>query len=72
MSVDTKTIHNKLENFMTELKPVELTTVSELIKELQGVSPKTKVFVDGTHGYLHIVKDADGNDAVSFDDNKYI
>ena len=48
-------------------KRVELTTVVELIEELKQLPPKTKVYANGTNGYMHIGTDVDGNDCVSFD-----
>ena len=51
---------------------MELTTVVELIEKLKELPPKAKVFVGGTYGYLHIVKDTDGNVVVVFDDNEEI
>jgi hypothetical protein len=51
---------------------MELTTVVELIEKLKELSPKTKVYVGGTYGYLHIVEDENGDTAVSFDDSDEI
>ena len=50
-------------------KRVELTTVVELIEELKQLPPKSKVFVDGTYGYMHIWTDKDGTE-VSFDEDE--
>lgn len=47
---------------------MELTTALELVKELMKLSPNTKIYVGGTTGYMHIVKDKNGNKVVVFDD----
>ena len=47
---------------------VELTDVKSLIKELKKLPSKTKVYANGTSGYMHIGTDSYGNDCVSFDD----
>ena len=52
-----------------ERKRVELTTVVELIKELKQLPPKSKVFVGGTCGYMHIWTDKDGTE-VNFDEEE--
>lgn len=49
---------------------MELTTVIELIEKLKELPPKTKVYVGGTYGYLHIVEDENGDTVVSFDDSE--
>lgn len=51
-------------------RKIELTTVVELIEELKQLTPKTKVYTNGTHGYMHIGKDENGDDCVSFDDKQ--
>ena len=45
-----------------------LTTVRELIEELNELPPETKVYVGGACGYLNIVEDGHGDRVVSFDD----
>ena len=50
-------------------KRIELTTIIELIEELKQLPPKAKVYANGASGYMHIGKDTDGNDSVTFDDS---
>lgn len=50
-------------------KKVELTTVIELIEELKQLPPKTKVYANGTFGYMHIGNDINGDMSVTFDDS---
>ena len=50
-------------------KRIELTTVIELIEELKQLPPKSKVFVGGTCGYMHIWTDKDETE-VSFDEDE--
>ena len=50
-------------------KRIELTTVEDLIKELKQLPPKAKVYTNGLLGYMHIGRDIDGNDSVTFDDS---
>ena len=47
---------------------IPLTTVAGLIRELSKLPSDSKVFVDGTCGYMHIWKDKNGIE-VSFDDD---
>lgn len=47
---------------------MELTTVEELIEALKTFDPETKIYVGGTYGYLNIVEDENGEQAVCFDD----
>ena len=49
---------------------VKLTDVVELIEELKQLPPKTKVYVCGTYGYLHIGEDYDGDVCICFDDDE--
>ena len=51
---------------------MEFTTVMELIEQLAKLPLNAKVYVGGTKGYLHIVKDENGNKVVVFDDSKEI
>lgn len=51
---------------------MELTTTIELIEKLKQLPPKTKIYVCGTYGYLHIIEDENGNLAICFDDNEEI
>lgn len=50
------------------VKRITLATVGELIKELQQLNPKAKVYVAGEYGYMHIGAGIDGNQYVTFDD----
>ena len=50
-------------------KRIELTTVGELIEELNQLPPESKVWADGTYGYMHIMTDKDGTE-VSFDEDE--
>ena len=50
-------------------KRAELTTVVELIEELKQLPPKTKVYANGTYGYMHIGTDEKGNQCITFDDS---
>ena len=47
---------------------MRLTTVNELIKELNTLPPETKIYVGGTQGYLNIVEVGNGEKIVAFDD----
>lgn len=49
--------------------PTELTTVEELIKRLEELPPKAKVYANGTTGYLHVMED-DEEPVISFDDSE--
>ena len=48
---------------------MELTTIDKLIEKLDELPKDTKVYVCGTTGYLHVMKDDNGNTYVVFDDN---
>ena len=52
---------------METQKKIELTTVEDLIKELQQLPPKSKVYANGTYGYMYTFT-YDDKTEVNFDD----
>ena len=53
---------------MKTKKRIELTTVEDLIKELQQLPPKSNVYANGTYGYMYIFTHDDETE-VTFDDS---
>lgn len=47
---------------------MELTNLESLWEQIKKLPPKTPIYVGGTKGYLHIIKDDNGNDFIVFDD----
>ena len=46
------------------IKRINLSTIENLIAELQKLPPQASVYVNGTEGYMHV-----GTDCVCFDDS---